>query len=275
MRRFSRLVLCAFFALSLSCVVVGPVVAQEATKVNPKDGAGMVLIPAGEFMMGDDDPAIKDFKANAPNNPRHKVTLSAYYIYKNLVTVGQYEMFCKETKRTMPPAPEFNADWAKKDHPMIRLSWDEAKAYCEWAGGALPTEAQWEKAARGTEGKKYPWGNTFDRSKLQCSKTKVKDAGGTAKVGSFPAGASPYGVLDMAGNVWEWCADWYDEGFCATPAASLPNPLNDATGPQKARVLRGGSWNYIDPTLFRSAFRSLTPPYVRVNLIGFRVAMTR
>jgi hypothetical protein len=214
------------------------------TKINPRDGAEMILIPAGEFLMGDDD---------MQDNPRHKVILFDYYIYKNLVTVGMYEKFCQDTGRKMPSAPKipfapsFNPDWSKKDHPIVNVSWDDAKVYCDWAGVALPSEAQWEKAARGTQGRRFPWGDTFDNSKPQWS-----DADGTASVGSFPAGASPYDVLDMAGNVWQWCADWYDDK-------------------KDSRVLRGGSWLNLNPAYFRTALRiRFNPTYYRSYVSGFR-----
>ena len=159
------------------------------------------------------------------------------------------------------------ADWqhpfgpestAEDDHPVVQVSWFDAEAYCAWAGGSLPTEAQWEKAARGTDGRTYPWGSVFDGTWLNYCDASCE--GGdtafddgyrfTAPVGSYPAGASPYGALDMAGNVWEWTADWYDDGYYAVSPASNP------TGPDSGqyRVLRGGSWNH-DRSGMRTAFR--------------------
>ena len=200
--------------------------------------AQMVLIPAGAFTMGSDE--FEDAK------PVHKVMLSAYRIGKTAVTVGMYEEFCKSTKRKMPPEPNawgnhFNAGWSKKDHPIVKVSWEDAKAYCDWAGLALPTEAQWEKAARGADGRDYPWGKDYDTEKVWHGKGKeVGDAGGTRAVGNFPAGTSPYGCLDMAGNVWQWCADWYDESFYASRRAEGSDPLNNSPGLKRA--IRGGSW---------------------------------
>ena len=240
---------------------------------NPKDGAEVILIPAGAFDMGDDDPVIKDYEQNIPNNPRHKALLSAFSIYKNLVTVGQYEKFCRETRRGMPRPPDFNPGWAKKDHPIVNVSWEWARAYCKWAGGDLPTEAQWEKAARGTDGRKYPWGNTFDTSKLWCSTAKAGDAGGTAKAGNHPSGASPYGVLDMAGNVMQWCRDWYDADFSLSRPGMQANPLNEFEGDSKMRVLRGGSWNLNIPIVFRSAFRLRDNPINYDPSWGFRCVL--
>jgi formylglycine-generating enzyme required for sulfatase activity len=226
--------------------------------INRKDGAVMIYITRGPFPMGDDDTEFIKSK-----NPRHMVSLSGYYIYKNLVTVAMYVKFCQVTGRQMPPKPAWGG---QEDHPIVNVTWDDASAYCKWAGVALPTEAQWEKAARGTDGRKFPWGDTFDASKLQCSKWSMSDAKGTAPVGSFPSGASPYGVLDMAGNVWQWCSDWYDEDYCKSDHGS------DPAGPDSGsfRLVRGGSWDYEDADLFRSAFRNRFGPAVRYNDVGFR-----
>ncbi|MBC8141815.1 MAG: SUMF1/EgtB/PvdO family nonheme iron enzyme [Armatimonadetes bacterium] len=220
----------------------------DGTKINPKDGAEMIRIPAGDFLMGDEDRS---------DNKRRTVNVPAYYIYKNLVTVEMYEKFCKATGRKMPPEPEyksnkFNPGWSKRDHPIVNVSWNDAKAYCDWAGMKLPTEEQWEKAARGTQGNLYPWGNDFDRSKLWCSKLSPGDAGGTTRAGAFVSGASPYGVLDMAGNAWQWCEDWYDSS-------------------DKERVLRGASWFYEDAVVFRASFRGRYSPSDRgLYVSGFR-----
>jgi formylglycine-generating enzyme required for sulfatase activity len=183
--------------------------------------------------------------------PQRKVYLDAYYVYKTEVTVAQYRKFCDATKRAMPPEPS----WKWQDtHPIVNVSWNDAKAYAEWAGAALPTEAQWEKAARGGDGRPFPWGFTWDAAK--CANWSNSGAGdtqrGTHPVGSFPAGASPYGALDMAGNVWEWCADWYGADYYKN--AATKNPTGPETG--KGRVLRGGSWYYYYDYYFRTAFRN-------------------
>jgi len=191
-----------------------------------KDGAEMVLIPAGEFIMGS-----KDYNNG---KPQRRVYLDAYYIDVYPVTVAQYRRFCKETKREMPSSPSWG--WID-NHPIVNVSWNDAKAYCDWAGKRLPTEAEWEKSARGTDGRKYPWENEWDARKCRCSRNNWGDAGSTSPVGSFPQGISPYGVYDMAGNVWEWCNDWYNDNYYKVA------PLRNPKGPKGGnwRVLRGGS----------------------------------
>lgn len=234
-------------------------------KVNDKDGAEMVYVPAGEFQMGDDQQR---------DNRRHLVKLSGYWVYKNLVTVKQYKAFCSATGHSMPPEPiyhgnNFNPGWSLENHPIANVSWDDAKAYCTWAGMKLPSEAQWEKAARGAEGRKYPWGNVFDPDKLRCSKKSYGDAGGTTPAGHYPEGVSSCGALDMAGNVWQWCEDWYEDGYWRSAYGT--DPTGPSTG--NARCLRGGSWNYFDPDLFRCTYRgSLDPEGRDGGCVGLRCA---
>jgi serine/threonine-protein kinase len=205
------------------------------TRINPIDGAEMVLIPEGDFLMGDD---------------KHTETLEAFYIYKNLVTVGQYGKFCEETGYRMPEAPGFNWNWYLKDHPIVNVCWDDAMEYCRWAGVALPTEAQWEKAARGTDGRRYPWGDDWDPTK--CANSAHLDEAGpgtTVAVGRYTD--SPYGLSDMAGNVWQWCAD-------------------DTDGTGKCRVLKGASSFNIDEAGFRAAYRAWTEHGWKDANDGFR-----
>jgi formylglycine-generating enzyme required for sulfatase activity len=226
-------------------------------RINPVDGAEMILIPSGKFIMGSD---------TWPNAPKHTVTLSSYWIYKNLVTVGQYKAFCKATKHPMPVAPK---KYVPKDSfPVTNVSYDDALAYGEWAGGTLPTEAQWEKAARGADGRDFPWGPDFDGD--LCAGSAEAKRTSPAPVGSFPAGASPYGVLDMAGNVWQWCLDWYQPDGYTT--SSPKNPIGPSIG--GARVVRGGSWLSDNVLSFRTAYRgNQTPPEWTEENKGFRLAV--
>ena len=190
--------------------------------INSKDGAEMVWVPGGDFLMGSSDEEIAALLKDNPgwkrewfdkDKPQHKVYLDGYWVYKCEVTVAQYRNFCSETGRTMPEEPQ----WGRKDdHPIVKVTWKNAADYAEWAGASLPTEAQWEKAARGTDGRTYPWGNEWDAAK--CSHR----GWGTEPAGSNPAGASPYGCLNMAGNVWEWCADRYLGSYYAQSQVNDP-----------------------------------------------------
>jgi len=180
------------------------------------------------------------------------------------------------------------ADWqhprgpgssAEDDHPVVQVSREDAAAYCEWAGGQLPTEAQWEKAARGTDGRMWPWGNTYDGIRgsfceAQCPIERWKDDSYddgyafTAPVGSFPSGASPYGALDMAGNVWEWVADWYDDSYYGDSSSESPSEPPSGT----ERAMRGGAWYDNEPWV-RCTVRHQNPPWSRCDDVGFRCAV--
>jgi formylglycine-generating enzyme required for sulfatase activity len=224
--------------------------------VSPIDGAEMVGIPAGEFTMGNDE-------GYSDEQPAHTVYLDAFYIDKYEVTNAQYRK-CKEAGACAGPFDTIyydNADY--NQHPVVFVRWSWAKAYCRWAGKRLPSEAEWEKAARGTDGRTYPWGEGID-----CDHAQHKECGGqTVPVGSKSKGASPYGALDMAGNVWEWAADRYQEDYYQ--AAPDRNPQ----GPDKgtAQVMRGGSWSEA-PANVRSAYRSWYMPDARYFNLGFRCA---
>ena len=256
--------------------IVQPILPKDVpnTRINPKDGAEMILIPAGEFLMGSTDEQLDAWIGAYPNErkemypgevPQHTVYLDAYYIYKNDVTVVQYRKFCDATGRAMPTAPKW--DW-QDNHPVVNVTWEDAKAYADWAGAALPTEAQWEKAARGGEGRVFPWGNDWDAGKCSNSVGGLEPIK-TSPVGSFATGASPYGVLDMAGNVWQWCSDWYDENYYRNSPAR--NPLGPDNG--TSRVLRGGGWDLSDPGYFRAALRYGFNPSIRHTYgFGFRCA---
>ena len=256
-------------------------------RVNPKDGAKMVWVPEGEFTMGSTDEQAAAALEQWPEysqeigeffldvqKPQRKVYLVGYWMYKYEVTVAQYRKFCEATKKEMPKAPRWS--W-KDDHPIVNVSWQDAVDYAKWAGVSLPTEAQWEKAARGTDGRIYPWGNKWDASKCASSvETLLK---GTQPVRSYTSGASPYGCMDMAGNVYEWCADWYDPNYYKNAPSRNPKGPSEAvkfTIPQVgdvpgARVLRGGSWFYLN---FLCAYRDYFDPTYRYDFNGFRCART-
>jgi formylglycine-generating enzyme required for sulfatase activity/tRNA A-37 threonylcarbamoyl transferase component Bud32 len=229
--------------------------------------AEMVSVLAGEFKMGSSD---ADRYASDDEKPQHTVYLDAFWIDKYEVTNALYKK-CVDAGKCQSPNPteSYSRRWyygiSKFDnYPVIYVSWNDAKAYCEWAGKRLPTEAEWEKAARGTDGRIYPWGNAFDKNRLNSSEG---GRGDTTPVDSFPSGASPYGALDMAGNVWEWVADWHDSAYYTN------SPRNNPKGPSSGqyRVLRGGAWNY-NQYYVRAAYRIYNIPDLRNNYVGFRCA---
>jgi formylglycine-generating enzyme required for sulfatase activity len=222
----------------------------------PSPTPGMVYVTAGEFIMGSDE-------GGSNEQPVHAVYLDAFYIDKTEVTNVQYRA-CVEAGACDPPGKTTyydNAEYAQ--HPVVFVSWNDADAYCRWAGKRLPTEAEWEKAARGTDGRTYPWGEGIDCDHAQYSGC----GGGTVPVGSKPKGVSPYGALDMAGNVWEWVVDWYDSGYYSR------SPGRNPPGPDSGwyRVLRGGSWYDVQGDA-RCAVRFLYNPWIRFNDVGFRCA---
>jgi len=256
--------------------------------VNPKDGMEMVFVPAGEFMLGTSDAEIDAWLRQYRNDrreyfkdqqPQCRVRLGGFWIGRTEVTNAQYLRFVQATKHR---APEY---WSNgkvpaglEDFPVVELEWSHASAYSEWAGGRLPTEMEWEKAARGTDGRAFPWGNKWESKQcrnfvLVTGRSYPTDnewlsAGfefieshdelreGPVAVASYPGDASPYGCLDMAGNEWEWCRDWYDEkAYERYARGDLAPPPSGSE-----RVLRGGSWSFGDPRPFRCAYRSQLPP---------------
>jgi len=224
--------------------------------VNAKDGTVLVRIPAGKFEMGD---------GRDKDCPKHKVALSEYWIGVYCVTNRQYARFVAETKHRAPDNQVWK-DAAKADHPVTDVSWEDSTAYAGWAGLSLPTEAQWEKAARGPGGLIYPWGEEWDESK--CRNSINKGSGTTAEVWSYVEGASGYGTLQQAGNVWEWCADWYDENYYGKRAKKDPTGPSGGSG----RVRRGGGWDDGVASIFRGARRCWYVPGCRYDDLGFRLA---
>jgi sulfatase modifying factor 1 len=223
------------------------------------DGGAMVWVPAGEFMMGSNDDDDDD-----DGKPAHKVRITrGFWLGKHEVTNAQYRAYCKATQQSFPSGSNLG-----DDHPVVDVLWDDVVAYCTHYGLRLPTEAEWEYAARGPEGRTYPWGDEWD-AKRCCNMENRGPGARTYPVGSFPAGASWCGALDLAGNVWDWCADWYDaEYYGKSPAQDPPGPVSG-----QARLLRGGSWGRF-PNGCRSAFRFGEDPTGRGSDRGFRVART-
>lgn len=271
--------------------------------VSEKDGALMVLIPGGSFEMGTDTPEISELvqwekqwnskvKADSfeDETPRHTVYLDAFYMDVHEVTNAQYRQFIETTGHHEPQGigyvdgkwktnfePWKDSNFNAPNQPVVCVSWEDAVAYCEWAGKRLPTEAEWEKAARGgLVGKRYPWGNEVPNG-TQCNfadrntnfNWSDKEANDgyqySAPVSSFTA--NRYGLYDMLGNVFEWCADKYDSSYYAkSPRENPQGPSSGIFG-----VLRGGSWNYFASVL-RIANRYKRFPIARDALCGFRCA---
>ena len=240
-----------------------------------KDGVVMVLIPAGEFTMG-----VGKGELDETSQPKHKVWVSAYWIDKYEVTNRQYKRFCDATGHAPPEDPIFDGYHAYfanfPDRPVVNVTCDDAAAYAAWAGKRLPTEAEWEKAARGTDGRKYPWGSSGadDGGALRANFNAAgsgRDDGWEkmAPVGSYQAGASPYGVMDMAGNVGEWCSDYYK------PYYYRESPKRDPQGPAEGsyHVTRGGSWRS-SPAQLHSAMRGEGHYTWAVHTQGFRCALS-
>jgi formylglycine-generating enzyme required for sulfatase activity len=244
------------------------------TRTRPADGMVMVYVPTGEFQMGSTDEEVdcalalcNEYRGDCERGwfereqPAHTVALDGFWIDRTEVTNGQYAQ-CEAAGACDPPPntgsttrDSYYGNSAYDNYPVIYVSWHDAEDYCAWAGARLPTEAQWEYAARGPEGRVYPWGNDAP----DCDKANSSSCvGDTTAVGTYPAGASWCGALDLAGNVWEWTADWYGE-----------YPTGRSSGDE--RVMRGGGWQY-RWDLVRAASRHNVPPdggYFR-NGLGFR-----
>ena len=242
-----------------------------------------VLIPAGEFEMGSaleearaafDDATLRSSMLEEhvfmAETPKHAVYLDAYYISKYPVTNAQYRAFVEATAHKPPYDTERKQSiweqpaFSDPQQPVVGVTWFDAAAFCDWVGGKLPTEAQWEKAARGTDGRTYPWGNQPPNRKIAAYSKYV---GYPVKVGSYPENVSPYGVMDMAGNVFEWCRDAYNAAFYRHSPPK--NPVYLSRG-KTDYVIRGGAFDYGTPFL-RSALRMRLPAEVAFRNTGFRV----
>lgn len=277
-----------------------PTISPKNIQVSPTDGMTMLFVPAGPFKMGSDTDASEE-------RPAHTVTLDAFWIDRTEVTNAMFRKFLQATNYPIdaeqggtrvvfntskkdwedtkgadwqhPRGPSSNID-GMDDYPVVQVNWNDATAYCKWAGRRLPTEAEWEKAARGTDGRTFPWGsqtptgyflNFADRNLDTSWATKDVDDGYqfTSPVGHYPFGVSPYGALDMAGNVWEWVSDWYSDAYYANSPAE--NPQGPAKG--AGRSLRGGAWNSAI-ILVRITQRGRNIVQNRADSLGFRCALT-
>ncbi len=240
---------------------------EDGEYISDKDGARLVAVPAGKFTMGSND-------GDADERPPHEVEVSLFLIDVTPVTNRQFARFAAATGRGMPPEPGFDRSYttSQPDAPVVNVSFQDAQDFAKWAGRRLPSEAEWEKAARGTDGRRFPWGNQMPGGAEALANVDGKQDGfaATSPVGAFPAGASPSGALDMAGNVWEWTFDWYDPGYYASVAPGAKDPDGPPSGSQI--VLRGGSFTS-QPGDVRSANRYARGPNDRAHNVGFRCAV--
>lgn len=258
------LVRCAVLGVTAVAVALAAACAHQqaapTTKVRERDGAIMVFVPAGEFPYG---------PGSTTDVPGQRFYLDAFWMDQTEVTNAQYARCvadggCPEPLYTLP-----YEDPARADHPIIQISYGEAEAYCAWAGGRLPTEIEWEKAARGADGRVFAWGDEFDVARVNCYWSGIE---GTQPVGSYPEGASPYGALDMSGNVCEWVQERW-----RMLEEYLENPLSrrySGRHPVGHHItLRGGSWADLETSLATYA-RTNDEPTWRTKDIGFRCAMS-
>jgi formylglycine-generating enzyme len=235
-------------------------------KVNPKDGSELVLVPGGWFWMGS---GYEDPDATADEEPRHLHYVEPFYFGIACITVAQFRRFMKESMHggTGP-------DWQKApgDHPVRYVSWHAATAYCEWAGLRLPTETEWELAARGYRALRYPWGKDWEDGRRVCWDRQKGPIWNTVPVYAYPDGVGTFGSFQQSGNLWEWCADTYEYKVYQRYAR------RDFSAPSNGqfRVLRGGSWGGVRPEGFRGAHRYHDSPDYKncKDNLGFRVAGT-
>lgn len=257
--------LAVFYLLPLDMAKGEPAHSGRTWQKNKVD---MVYIKAGQFIMGSDT-------GEEDERPVHTVYLDGYWIGRYEVTNGEYRAFINERGYNEPIIWNDTSINPTDKHPVIGVRWEDAVNFAKWMKERtgmpyrLPTEAEWEKAARGTDGRKYPWGNSHP-DKTRANFVIEKDGYRfVAPAGSFKKGVSPYGIFDMAGNVWEWCLDWYSETYYRT------SPFKNPRGPEKGafHVARGGSWvdhpHYIRTSMRNSSFSSS----YRYGFIGFRLAM--
>jgi formylglycine-generating enzyme required for sulfatase activity len=246
-----------------------------------KDEAPMVLIPEGCFTMGTNNVGSDSTQGLTNERPEHPVCLKPYDIDQFEVTIQRYAKFVESTNHELPPLWDEEAVATAGDRPVVGVTWQDADAYCRWAGKRLPTEAEWEKAARGTDARRYPWGHmqpfpdiaNYNRGAwvsyaITLAPVRSGIEGMSIRHGTKQGGRSPYGLYHMAGNVSEWVADWYDrEYYSRSPKDNPPGPANG-----ERKVFRGGSWNDSPRSLRVTARFSAEVDYEDQS-IGFRCAM--
>lgn len=246
-------------------------------RINSRDGAGYVRIPAGNFWRGVDESMITAMLEQCSRCerrnfedalPLRQINLPEFWIYKTEVTTDQYQKCVQDGACSSPQnfgsrkRTSYYSDPSYSDYPVIYITWADAANYCQWAGGRLPTEAEWEKAARGTDMRLFPWGSQSSGASKANTSAQVGD---TTAVGSYPQGQSPYGLMDMAGNVYEWILDWYNASYYNE--APDYNPGGPGSG--ESRVIRGGSADYREG-FASTVFRDNHPPFEATDQIGFR-----
>lgn len=257
----NRFLLASLLALALTTAWVGAAKgAGLPRQITGLDGAPLLLVPAGEFVMGS---APGGFIFGDNETPRRRIFLKAFYIDKYEVTNQRFWKFFE-------PAERYAGSFEEPEQPVVGVNWFQAQEYCARVNRRLPTEAEWEKAARGADGRIYPWGDeraTCARAVMGGVIPSCRKGFATWSVGSRPMGASPYGAMDMAGNAMEWVADWYRGNFYA----HMPEKNPKGPGSGSLKVLRGGAW-FNSRFLMRSAFRTGFAPYESNHGVGFRCA---
>ena len=273
--KFNKITLLFILFFVCSCNNSEQTPLSSKTKINDSATAEMVLIPEGMFQMGSDNKT----SYNSDEKPLHEVYLSGYYIDKFEVTNRQYEKFITETGHSAPYVKD--KDWAKPfnwvnnhypenmaDFPVVLVTWNDASSYAKWAGKRLPTEAEWEKAARGgLLNNAYPFGNKLGFNQASFDKGYVRGRK-LDPVGTYQP--NPYGIFDMSGNVWEWCQDWHSDKYYND------SPYKNPSGPDNGtyKVFRGGSW-ISDRKYLKCAYRGKNTPEYRSPSLGFRCALSK
>ena len=293
---------CCFVGVGLCLAIYGNFAVAEISKTAQQvlTTIEWVTIPEGKFLMGSTpeaaEAAYQDAKLRSSmleqhtfdaELPQHQVFLSAYEISRYEITNTQYRVFIEATNRPTPRGHNGEKTWEDETlngatQPVVGVTWFDAQAFAEWIGGSLPTEAQWERAARGTEARIYPWGDTPPKARQHANFARRYNR--PIPVGQFPKGESPDGIADLAGNVWEWCLDEYSPTFYQISSA-VGEVSNLATGPRnplnlrfrdvlRSRVIRGGAWD-VGSAFLRSSLRFKFYPLDSTHTIGFRVVRPR